>query len=388
MPRLADDFVAFVRPLLGSVEPVPLHAPQFAGREKDYVLEAINSTFVSSVGGFVDRFEAAVAQYTGARHAVATVNGTAALHTALMLVGTAPGDEVITQPVTFVATANAIRYCGAEPVFVDVERETLGLSPEKLERFLRAHATPGGGGCVNKTTGRTLRACVPVHTLGHPARTGALREICDRFGLALVEDAAEALGSFRDGCHTGRSGQVGIFSFNGNKTITTGGGGMLVTNDPSLAERAKHLTTTGKLPHPWAYVHDVVGYNYRMPNLNAALGCAQLERLPAILQSKRRLATAYARFFEGKGVTLLREPPNCRSNYWLNAVILRDEQQRDDFLRRTHDGGVRTRPLWEPLHRLSMFRQCQADDLEEATWICQRLVTIPSGVKWSGEETR
>jgi len=360
---------------------IPLHAPIFSGQEKKYVLACIDSTFVSSVGQYVDRFEKMMAEYTGANYAIATVNGTAALHISLLLVGVKPQDEVITQAVSFVATVNAISYCGAVPVFLDSDRNTLGLSPEALAAFLCEHAEQRTDGCTyNKKTGRKITACVPMHVFGHPVKIDRILSLCEEYNIFLVEDAAESLGSFYRGRHTGTFGKLGIVSFNGNKIITTGGGGMILTSDDKLGKLAKHLTTTAKVTHPWEYVHDQVGYNYRMPNINAALGCAQLEELSSKLASKRTLAERYSEFFRKNNTPFVMEPEGGRSNYWLNAIVLQNREERDDFLRISNGEGVMTRPLWKLLPDLPMFQHCQSDGLEGARWLQDRIVNIPSSV--------
>ncbi len=363
---------------------VPLHAATFVGNEKRYLSECIDSTFVSSVGEFVGRFEDLVREYTGAKRAVVCVSGTNALHLALLLVGVEQGDEVITQPLTFIATANAISYCGAQAVFVDVDRDTMGLSPQRMEEWLLTNARVRDGECYNKTTGRRIRACVPMHTFGHPVHLERLVLLCREWCIELVEDAAESLGSFYRGQHTGTFGKIGILSFNGNKTITTGGGGMLLFNDPTLADRAKHLTTQAKVPHRWAFVHDAVGYNYRMPNINAALGCAQMEELERFVASKRSVAAEYRDYFAAhsdSGIEFFGEPHECRSNYWLNAILLPDRQAQQAFLTQTNDAGVMTRPIWELMNRLPMFAHAQCGDLSTAQWLSDRVVNIPSSVR-------
>lgn len=377
---LAGDVLAAVRGVVGS-ESVVLHEPSFTGKEWQYVKECLDSTFVSSVGKFVDRFEADLVRYTGARYAVAVVNGTAALHVALLLAGVKAGDEVLLQPLTFIATANAVAYCGATPHFVDCELATLGIDVARLRGYLQASTQQVDGHCVNRVTGRIIRAVVPMHTFGHPSDLEGLLAISREFNIALVEDAAESLGSYYHGRHTGTFGLLGTLSFNGNKTITTGGGGAILTDDPALAKRAKHLTTTAKLPHAWEYRHDEVGYNYRMPNINAALGCAQLEQLPGLLELKRELHQRYARAFERvAGVRLFGEPANCRSNYWLQALLL-DEASggaRDAVLAATNSAGVMTRPAWALLHELPMFADCPKMDLHVAQSLACRLINIPS----------
>lgn len=361
---------------------IPLHEPKFIGREKEYLAATIDSTFVSSVGKFVDRFEEMMSDYTGASHAVATVNGTAALHAALLVAGVAAGDEVITQPLTFVATANAISYCGAQPVFLDVDRDTLGLSPTALRAFLEEHTEQSGNGCRNKTTGRRISACVPMHTFGHPCRIEEITELCREHHLFLIEDAAESLGSTRKGKQTGTFGVLGVYSFNGNKTITCGGGGAIVTNDKALAAHAKHLTTTAKKPHPYLYEHDEVGFNYRMPNLNAALACAQLENLDRFLADKRELAELYRSFFSTQStIDFIAEPEGARANYWLNTILLQDRPTRDLFLAESNEAGIQTRPVWTLLNQLDIYDHCQTGELANANWLAERIVNIPSSVR-------
>ena len=379
---LALDIEAFARFVKDyyACDPVLLHRPVFNGNEKAYLNECIDSNFVSSVGAKVTEFERKIEAFTGAKHAVATVNGTAALHIALQLAGVSADTEVITQAVTFSATCNAISYTGAKPVFVDVDRETLGMSPDALRNFLQARAVMKDGKTVNRRSGRSFSACLPMHTFGHACRIGEIAAICLEYGIPLVEDAAESLGSYHGGKHTGTYGALGTFSFNGNKIITTGGGGMLVTDDPRLAALAKHLTTTAKIPHPFEYVHDMIGYNYRMPNLNAALGCAQMEQLEGFLAKKRELAERYAGYFESQEVTFVKEPAGSRSNYWLNAVILDSLSQRNEFLAYTNQNGVMTRPIWKLMNKLEMFRACEHDGLENSDWLEDRVVNIPSSV--------
>jgi aminotransferase in exopolysaccharide biosynthesis len=372
--------IAHIRDTYRSCGPVPLHAPRLGAGERAAVLEAIDSTFVSSVGAHVDRFEQEVAAYTGVAAAVATVNGTAALHTALHLCGTAAGDLVITQPLTFVATCNAIRYTGADPVFVDVERDTLGLSPIALAAWLDAHAERDETGtCRHRASGRVVRAVVPMHTFGHPARLEALLAVCEAWQLPLIEDAAEALGSLRGGRHAGSFGAWGTLSFNGNKIITTGGGGMLLC-DPARARRARHVTTTAKQPHAWHFVHDELGFNYRMPNLNAALGCAQLARIEQFVAAKRTVAAGYRAHLRGSGWAFVDEPAGCRSNFWLNALLCDDAADRDAFLQATNAQGVMTRPAWTLMNELPLFEGCLQGELPQARWLADRLVNLPSSV--------
>jgi len=380
--KTMDDITAFIRGLYPGRDFVPLHAPHFAGNEKKYMAECIDTTFVSSVGKFVDRFEEMVAAYTGAARAVVCVNGTNALHMALMLAGVERDDEVITQPLTFIATCNALSYIGARPVFLDVDSDTLGLSPEKMREWLSTHVDMAGGQCINRETGRRIKACVPMHTFGHPARIDELVRVCRDFQLELVEDAAESVGSFYKGRHTGVFGKIGVLSFNGNKTITTGGGGMMLFQDEELGRFAKHLTTQAKVPHRWEFIHDHIGYNYRMPNINAALGCAQMEQLDCFLANKRATAAEYRKYFaQMPDVEFVSEPRDCRSNYWLNAILLPDVAARDEFLAYANDHGVAARPAWRLMNRLEMFTDCRCGDLAVANELEARLVNIPSGVR-------
>lgn len=377
---MSDQLIRFVRDYFGTNDFIPLHAPVFPGREKEYVVDTIESTFVSSVGAYVDRFEQDMVVYTGAPKAVATVNGTAALHIALKLSGVEPGDLVITQPLTFVATCNAIAYCGAEPVFVDVDRGTLGLSATALQNWLEENARIDAEGiCRTRADNKVVRACVPMHTFGHPADLDGLVRVTRDWNILLVEDAAESLGSFYKGQHTGTFGALGTLSFNGNKIMTTGGGGMILA-DVVLGERAKHLTTTAKKPHPYEYIHDEVGYNYRLPNLNAALGCAQLEQLESFIEAKRALAAAYQDELSVTNLAFVSEPENCRSNYWLNAVICEDKAHRDALLETTNQQGVMTRPIWALMNHLSMYQNCRRGDLSNAEWLEARVVNLPSSV--------
>lgn len=359
---------------------IPLHEPLFIGNEKKYLEECIDSTYVSSVGKFVDLFEEKIAQYTGALNAVVCVNGTSALHLALKMIGVDRNDEVLTQSVTFIATANAISYCSAVPVFIDVDRDTMGLSPNALSAFLSENAFVKDDSCFNRITGRRIKACVPMHTFGHPCRIDEIVDICNKYDIEVVEDAAESIGSYYKGKQTGTFGKVGVISFNGNKTITTGGGGMLLFNNEVMAKRAKHLSTQAKIAHPWEFNHDEIGYNYRMPNINAALGVAQLEKLDLYISRKRVLAEIYNDFFSKGNVKFVNEPENCRSNYWLNAVLFDSSIQRDLFLKESNQQGVITRPLWRLMHKLSMFENCPHGPLENSEWIEERLVSIPSSV--------
>jgi aminotransferase in exopolysaccharide biosynthesis len=375
------DLITFIRDWYQTDQFIPLHEPRFKEIDREYVLDAIDSTFVSSVGKYVDRFEEMICEITGAQYAIAMVNGTCALHIALKLAGVQPGDEVITQPLSFVATANTISYCGAKPIFLDVARETLGLDPTALKRFLQAHVRIKENICYNKTTGKRIAACVPMHTFGHPCRIDEIAEICNHYYIALVEDSAESLGSLYKDKYTGTFGLFGIYSFNGNKTVTCGGGGVIVTNDEALAKKAKHITTTAKLPHPYEYVHDMTGYNYRLPNLNAALACAQLEQLSTFIENKRELAKRYQGFFKPLDISFIKEPEHAKSNYWLNAIILPDTKTRDEFLKVTNNANVMTRPVWRLLNKLDMYKTCQTDTLTNAQWLEERVVNIPSSVR-------
>jgi perosamine synthetase len=407
MEKKFKDIIGFIRSLYQMPSGfIPLHAPVFAGNEKKYLEECIDSTFVSSVGKFVDEFEIKMAEYTGAKKAVVCVNGTNALHLALMLVGVERNTEVITQPLTFIATANAISYCGARPVFLDVDMDTMGLSPNALRSWLEknvemrevppttlsAFSSVKVGQATHKpfnlstlqpfnsSTGHRISACVPMHTFGHPCRIDEIIEICNEYNIPVVEDAAESLGSYYKGKHTGTFGKVGVLSFNGNKIITTGGGGMLLFQDEDLAKKAKHLTTQAKVPHPWEFMHDEIGYNYRMPNINAALGLAQLEQLPGFLENKRLTAEKYKSFFSMTNFKFFSEPEHAISNYWLNVVLLNSRKDRDEFLKYSNDNGVMTRPSWEMMNKLPMFKTALTGDLKNAENLTERLVNIPSSV--------
>ena len=372
--------IDFIRSIYGSEGVIPLHEPRFIGNEKKYLNDCIDSTFVSSTGKFVDEFEEKIAKYTGAKYAVATSNGTSALHIALLLANVAKNDEVITQPLTFVATSNALSYCGANPIFIDVDKETMGLSPLSLQAYLKKNAFIKNQQCINNNTGRVIKACVPMHTFGQPCRIDEIKEICDKYNISLIEDAAESLGSFYKDKHTGTFGQMGVISFNGNKIITGGGGGCVITDDEILAKRAKHLTTTAKVSHKWEYIHDMIGYNYRMPNLNAALLVAQLENLESFLLNKRELAMMYKDFFSDKACHFVEESLHSKSNYWLNTIILKDKEQRDLFLEEANSKGVMIRPVWTLMNKLTMFKHSQCDGLTNVEWLEERVVNIPSSV--------
>ncbi|MDR0796575.1 MAG: LegC family aminotransferase [Tannerella sp.] len=373
------DIIQFIQNLYGTKDMIPLHAPFFMGNEKKFLDECMDSTYVSGVGKFVDRFEAMMEDYTGCKKAVACVNGTNALHLSLLLSGVERNDEVITQPLTFIATCNAIIYAGAHPVFIDVDKDTMGLSPVAVDEWLSQNTYIENLTCYNKKTGRRVKVCLPMHTFGHPVHLDGLMAVCDKYYLELVEDAAESLGSFYKGKHTGTFGKIGIISFNGNKTITTGGGGMMLFNDEKLAKRAKHLTTQAKLPHRWDFIHDEIGYNYRLPNINAALGCAQMEYLDKILAQKREIAMAYKKYFQAKkDIVYVDEPDNCQSNFWLNTILFSGREGRDLFLKYSNDHHVMTRPAWTLMNRLPMFALAQCGSLDNAISIEGRIVNLPS----------
>ncbi|SFV60290.1 Bacillosamine/Legionaminic acid biosynthesis aminotransferase PglE; 4-keto-6-deoxy-N-Acetyl-D-hexosaminyl-(Lipid carrier) aminotransferase [hydrothermal vent metagenome] len=373
--------VNFIQKTFNTTEFIPLHEPRFIGNEKKYVNEAIDSTFVSSVGKFVSQFEEMIAKFVDSKYAIATSNGTSALHIGLKLVGVDENTEVITQPLTFIATVNAIAYCNAKPIFVDVDRDTLGLSALKLQEFLEENTFINEKNeCINKRTKKVIKACVPMHTFGYPCKIDEIVAICNRYNIAVVEDSAESLGSYFKGQHTGTFGKVGIFSFNGNKIITTGGGGMIVTDDELLAKRAKHITTTAKVPHPYEYIHDEVGYNYRLTNLSAAMGVGQMENLEFFIRKQRELAHKYQEFFKDLEIEFIKEPKNSKSNYWLNAVVLKDRETRDEFLKYTNDKGVMTRTIWRLMNKLEMFKDAQCGDLSNAKWLEERVVNISSSI--------
>lgn len=377
-----NKIVSFVHDLYGTSDFVPLSVPKFIGNEKKYLNECIDTTFVSSVGKFVDRFENDMATFTGAKRAVVCVSGTNALHMSLLMAGVEHDDEVLTQALTFIATCNALSYIGAHPVFIDVDKSTMGLSPDAVREWLCKNAEIKDGQCFNKNSGRRIKACVPMHTFGHPVRIEELAQFCEEYHIELVEDAAESIGSKYKGKHTGTFGKVGAISFNGNKTITTGGGGMMLFQDEDLGNMAKHITTQAKVPHRWEFRHDHIGYNYRMPNINAALGCAQLEYIDKLIASKREVAAAYAEFFKNvDGIDFFVEPENCFSNYWLNAVITESKEKQLEFLQYTNDNGVMTRPIWELMNRLPMFENCEHDSLTNTNWFADRVVNIPSSAR-------
>ncbi len=378
------EVIDFIRSLYQTDKFIPLHAPIFIGNEEKYVTDCIKSTFVSSVGAYVDRFEEMICEFTGSKYAVATVNGTAALHMALILAGVKKEELVITQPLTFVATCNAIKNAGADPLFTDVDLETMGMCPESLEKFLQQECLVNSEGqTIHRRSKKRVSACVPMHTFGHPVKITEISKVCESFNIPVVEDAAESLGSYYKNQHTGTFGLLGTLSFNGNKTITCGGGGMILTNNEKLAKAAKHLTTTAKVPHAWEYDHDQIGYNYRLPNLNAALACAQMEQLPKFLKNKRKLANRYFDFFADKKIKIMKEPDNAKANYWLNSILLSDRKERDAFLKYTNDRKVMTRPVWNLMYNLAMFKNCIKFEIKNAIYLEERVVNIPSSVTLS-----
>lgn len=376
-----EKIISFVRDHYKSDEFIPLHEPRFRANERKYVLDTIDSTFVSSVGAYVDRFEEMMQAFTVAEKAVAVVNGSASLQVALRLAGVKAGEEVITQALTFVATANAIAYNHAAPIFIDVDLDTMGLSPKAVSDFLEQYGELREDGCYNKSTGKRIAACMPMHAFGFPVHLDELLAVCNKWNIPLVEDAAESLGSYYKGKHTGTIGLVSGFSFNGNKTITCGGGGALITNDVELGKHAKHLTTTAKRPHPYEFYHDELGYNFRMPNLNAALACAQMEVLENFLADKRLMAGEYAALFNDLGIKFRQETPETKANYWLMCVELNDKADRESFLKHTNENGVMTRPIWNLMYRLPMYEHCQRDAQRNAEFLEERIVNIPSSVR-------
>ena len=376
---LTNDLVAKSKKIFDQ-DNIPLHRPIFEGNERKYIVDCIDSNFVSSVGAKVSEFEEKISEFVGCKHAIATVNGTSALHVAIKLAGVQPGDEVISQSLTFIATCNAISYTGARPLFIDVDRDTMGLSPQALQIFLQENAQKKDNGTFNKITGKKISACVPMHTFGFPCRISQIADICSEWNIALIEDAAESLGSFVGNNHTGTFGLMATLSFNGNKVITTGGGGMIITDNSELAKQAKHITTTAKVPHPYEFFHDVIGYNYRMPNLNAALGCAQMERLEEFLRVKACLANQWNDFFNHSEAVFVKAIEGSKANHWLNTIILNSKQERDYFLKNTNKDNVMTRPIWTLMSKLPMFADCQTDGLQNSLWLEDRLVNIPSSV--------
>lgn len=375
-----ENFISFVRDTFNSEGFIPLHAPIFTGKEKEFLNDCIDSTFVSSVGKYVDKSEEKISEIIGVKKSVAVVNGTAGLQTALRLVGVKAGDEVLTQALTFVATANSIAYNYATPIFLDVDMDTMGLSPKAVEYFLEEFGEIREDGCYNKSTNKKISACLPMHTFGFPVHLNELLNVCEKWEIPIVEDAAESLGSFYHNKPTGSYGKLGVFSFNGNKIVTSGGGGMIVSNDLDLGRKAKYLTTTAKVPHPYEYEHDEIGYNFRMPNINAALLCAQLDSLGNFIERKRKLAIQYEAFFDQTGAIFRKELPYTKSNYWLMCVELSNLEERNHFLEDSNSNGVMTRPIWKLMHRLPMYEKCFRDDQKNAEYLESRIVNVPSSV--------
>jgi perosamine synthetase len=375
------EVIQFIQSTFNTKGNIPLHVPIFFGKEREYVLDTLESTFVSSVGSYVDKFELMMSSISGTKKSIAVVNGTSALQVALRLVGVSHGDEVITQALTFIATANAIIYNGASPIFIDVDIDTMGLSPKAVESFLEEYGELRDGVCYNKKTNKKIAACMPMHTFGFPVHLDELIIICKKWNISIVEDAAESIGSEYKGMPTGSFGKLGVFSFNGNKIVTSGGGGAMVTNDLDLGIKAKHLTTTAKVPHPYEYVHDEIGYNFRMPNINAALACAQLEQLEIFIQNKRNLALEYKVFFESKGIQFRKELPNTKANYWLMCLELESKKDRDSFLKETNENKVMTRPIWQLIFKSPLYSNYQRDSQENAIYLEDRIVNIPSSVR-------
>lgn len=376
-----SEVINFIKSLYKTDEFIPLHEPKFIGNEKKYLNDCINSTFVSSIGKFVEEFEKKIAKYTGTKYAVSTNSGTSALHISLILADVDSSSEVITQPLTFVATGNAISYCKSTPIFLDVDIDTMGLSPKSLKSFLKSNTFISNKKCINRNTNKVIKACLPMHTFGHPNKIDEIKSICDENYLFLIEDAAESLGSHYKNQHTGTFGQLGAFSFNGNKIITSGGGGCIISNDEELATKAKHLTTTAKIPHKWNFNHDMVGYNYRMPNLNASILLAQLENLEKFVKNKRRLALEYKNYFKNTDFNFFIEPENSVSNYWLNSIFLNNKKERDRFLEITNANKIMTRPTWTLLNKLPMFKKATSHNIKNSIWLSERLVNLPSSVR-------
>jgi aminotransferase in exopolysaccharide biosynthesis len=376
-----SEVIGFIKNQFDNKEFIPLHEPRFFGNEKKYVLDTIDTTFVSSVGSYVDNFELMMASISGTNKATAIVNGTSALQVALRLAGVSVGDEVITQALTFIATVNAIIYNGAAPIFIDVDIDTMGLSPNSVEAFLEEFGEMREGICYNKKTNKKIAACMPMHTFGFPVHLYELLNVCNKWNIPVVEDAAEAIGSEYHSKPIGSFGKLGVYSFNGNKIVTSGGGGAIVTNDVELGFKAKHLTTTAKIPHSYEYIHDEIGYNFRMPNLNAALACAQLEQLDFFIKNKRKLADIYSSFFKNKGINFRIELPHTRTNYWLMCVELENKKERDLFLKETNENGVMTRPIWQLIFKSSLYSGFQKDEQNNAIYLEDRIVNIPSSVR-------
>jgi len=378
-----EEIIEFIKSLYPNQNPVPLHAPVFLGKEKEYLLDCIDSTYVSYVGKYVNRFEKMTAEYTDAKYAIAVVNGTVALQIALQLAGVKYGEEVITQPLTFVATPNAISHCGAKPVFIDVDLDTLGMSPEKLEDWLKKNTkyNQSTKRTINQSTNHSVSAIVPMHTFGFPCRIDGIVEVANKYNIPVIEDAAESLGSFYKGKHTGNFGLAGILSYNGNKTITTGGGGMIITDDEQLAVKAKHITTTAKIPHPYEFVHDEVAYNYRMPNINAAIGVSQMENIDLIINNKRETALLYKEFFSNRDIEFIFENQYSKANYWLNSILLKDYSLRNKFLIFANSNNVQCRPAWVLMTKLKMFSDCIKGDIFNALQLEERLINLPSSLR-------
>ena len=377
-----NKIIKFIKELYPNETPVSLHEPRFIGNEKKYLAECIDTTYVSYVGKFVTQFEDAIKKFTGAKHAIATANGTLALHMALILADVKSDDEVLTQTLTFVATANAVSYTGAKCIFIDSDKDTMGMCPDKLQEFLLNNCEQHDDGFTyNKKTKKKISVCIPMHVFGHPVKIDKIVDICNRYNILVIEDAAESLGSYYKNKHTGLYGEIGILSFNGNKVITTGGGGMIITNNDELAKRALHLTKTAKVSHPWEFIHDEVGYNYRLSNLNAAVGCAQMECIEQFLKNKRAIAEKYADFFKSINVDFVKEPKDCKSNYWLNCILMKNKEERDSFLKVSNDNKVNTRPVWKLMHKLPMYKDCERTDLQTSEWFEDRIVNIPSSVR-------
>ena len=376
-----SEIIGFIKNQFDNKAFIPLHEPRFLGNEKKYVVDTIDSTFVSSVGAYVDKFELMMSSISGTNKSIAVVNGTSALQVALRLAGVSAGDEVITQALTFIATVNAIIYNGAAPIFIDVDIDTMGLSPNAVEAFLEEFGEMRNGICYNKKTNKKIAACMPMHTFGFPVHLDELLKVCNKWNIPLVEDAAEAIGSEYHSKPIGSFGKLGVFSFNGNKIVTSGGGGAIVTNDVELGIKAKHLTTTAKVPHPYEYVHDEIGYNYRMPNLNAALACAQLEQLNSFIENKRSLAQQYNSFFKSKGIYFRTELAHTKANYWLMCVELENKNERESFLKVTNENGVMTRPIWQLIFKSPLYSGFQKDAQINAMYLEDRIVNIPSSVR-------
>jgi len=377
---MSNSLISFIQSIYQTKDFIPLHEPRFDSRDRDLLIETLDSTYVSSVGPLVEKFERINSSYTGSNYCISTFNGTSALHTGLKILDVLPGDEVITQSLTFVATVNAIHLCGANPIFIDIDRETLGMSPNYLEEFLSTNCEIRKEGCWNKTTKKYVKVCMPMHTFGFPCKIDLIAEICQKFNIKLIEDSAESLGSFFDGKHTGTFGDLGVLSFNGNKIITTGSGGMILLNDEKKARLAKHITTTAKLPHKWEFNHDMPAFNYRLPNLNASLGISQFSKLDMFLKSKRKLAEQYIIWGSENSFTMLQEPFNSKSNYWLNTLITENKEHKEEILKLTNEAKVMTRPAWTPMHLLPFNNKFQKDDLNNTMWMFDRIVNLPSSV--------